>query len=384
MSYSTRILGSEVLRAAKAFPALLLTGPRRAGKTTLLRKVFPKAQYHLLEDPDLVERIQSDPRSFLESLRLPVILDEIQNTPELPSYIRSLIDQDPGKVGGWLLTGSQEAPLMQGISESMAGRAAVFQLLPFSVEEHRKVSLLHGGYPEVLQQPDTADLWFNSYLQTYLERDVRALTNVRDLATFRRFIAVLATRHGQLLNRSELAAPLGITVPTINQWLSILEVTGLLTVVQPYYENFGKRLLKSPKVYFNDSGLVCHLLGIRDTVALESSPFLGALFEGWVASEISKARLFRSLPRNLYFFRDRQGLEVDFLLDRGNGRLCLLEAKSTRTPRPRDGLAMQKLLERMPDRAAEAFVIHRVGNEPEALTEGVRHAGIHCIPGLAL
>src|SRR3984893_1198479 len=220
-----RALTDELLKAARSFAAVIVTGPRRSGKTTLLRRVFPKASYHLLEDPDTVARLRSDPRSFLEEVRLPVILDEIQNVPEILNYVRARIDQAPRKTGLWLLTGSQEASLMKGVTESMAGRAAVLQLLPFSSAEHPKVSVVRGGFPGVIGRPSAASLWFQSYIQTYLERDVRALTDIRDLATFRRFLSLVASRCGQMLNKTDTAAPLGVSVPTISQWLSILETT---------------------------------------------------------------------------------------------------------------------------------------------------------------
>ncbi len=191
MQYIQRRLAGVLLEAARHFPAVVVTGPRRAGKTTLLRRLFPKARYILLEDPDIQARVQSDPRAFLDGLSPPVVFDEIQNTPELLAYVRTVIDTGPRRMGQWLFTGSQEAPLMQGISESMAGRAAILQLLPFSLAETKKVNLLHGGFPEVLARPKSRSLWFASYLQTYLERDVRAITNVRDLVTFRRFLAAV-------------------------------------------------------------------------------------------------------------------------------------------------------------------------------------------------
>jgi predicted AAA+ superfamily ATPase len=224
----------------------------------------------LLEDPDELARAREDPRGFLESLRTPAILDEIQNIPELLRYVRTRIDAAPRRAGRYLLSGSQEAPLMRGVTESMAGRVAIFQLLPFSMQEHPDVSLLRGGFPEVLARPAQAQTWFRSYVQTYLERDVRAVTAVRDLATFRRFSSLLATRHGQVLNRSELAALLGVSVPTLSQWLSVLEITGQILLLPPFFENLGKRLIKSPKLYFLDSGLACHLLGIDSLRALRA------------------------------------------------------------------------------------------------------------------
>src|SRR5207237_3519200 len=185
------------------------------------------------------------------------------------------------------------------------------QLLPCSLAETKIVNLLHGGFPEVLARPKARSLWFASYLQTYLERDVRAITNVRDLATFRRFLALLASRHGQVLNKTDLAAPLGISVPTVAQWLGVLETTAQVLIVPPFYENLGKRLLKSPKVYIADSGLACHLLGIDTAAELAKSPFRGALFEGFIAAEIVKAQVNAGRSRELYYFRDEQGLEVD-------------------------------------------------------------------------
>jgi len=358
MRYIHRTLERELVRAVRHFPAILLTGPRRAGKTTLLRKAFPKAAYHLIEDPDVIARVRADPRSFLEDLRPPVILDEIQNVPELLNYIRSHIDAKPRRMGQWLLTGSHEAPLMQSITESMAGRAAVFQLLPFSVEESPKASLLRGGFPEVLAHPVAARIWFSSYVQTYLERDVRTISSIRDLATFRRFLGLLASRCGSILNKTELAAPLGVSVPTITAWLSILETTGEIILVPPFYENFGKRLIKSPKLYFVDSGLACHLLGLETLRELRSSPFLGPVFEGFVAAEIIKRQTHTGHRRELYYFRDQQGLEVDFLIPKGR-QLLLVEAKASKTIHPRTAQPLQRLCRSVRRYSCEAVVVHQ-------------------------
>ncbi len=374
MRYLSRKLSAVLLAAAKHFPAIVMTGPRRAGKTTLLRHLFPKARYVLLEDPDVQVRVRSDPRSFIEGLRPPVVFDEIQNAPELLDYVRTIIDQSPRRMGQWLFTGSQEAPLMRGISESMAGRAAVLQLLPFSIAETSKATLLYGGFPEVLARPKVRGLWFASYLQTYLERDVRTVTNVRDLVTFRRFLALLASRHGQLLNKSDLATPLGVSVPTIAEWLHILEVTGQIIVVPPYFENFGKRLIKSPKIYWLDSGLACYLLGIASSAELERSPFLGALFEGFVASEILKTQANHGLRKELYFFRDQQGLEVDFLVPRPNAGVWLLESKATRTVRPAMAtplLTLQSSVRQRPSRLAVVYRRSRSALPMTTLARGV-------------
>jgi predicted AAA+ superfamily ATPase len=361
-------LAGVVEGAARHFPALVVTGPRRAGKTTLFRRSFPHARYILLEDPDIQARVRSDPRAFLEDLRPPVIFDEIQNVPELLEYVRTLIDGKPRRMGQWLFTGSQEAPLMRGITESMAGRAAILQLLPFSLAETPKVSLLYGGFPEVLARPKARALWFSSYLQTYLERDVRAITNVRDLVTFRRFLALVASRHGQMLNKTDLAAPLGISVPTIGEWLHILEMTGQIIVVPPYFENFGKRIIKASKVYWADSGMACYLLGITTQSELERSPFLGALFEGFVAAEILKSQVNRGERKELYFFRDQQGLEVDFLVPRPNAGLWPIEAKASKTVRPAMAAPLLALRKALGDRAKRFTVVHRKSTDGIATT----------------
>jgi predicted AAA+ superfamily ATPase len=354
--------------ALRRFPAAVVTGPRRSAKTTLLRSALPRAQYVLLEDPDIQDRIRSDPRAFIESLHPPVILDEIQNTPRLLDYIRTLIDARPSKMGQWLFTGSQEASLMQGITESMAGRAAVLQLLPFSLAETPKVSLLLGGFPEVVLRPRGRDLWFASYLQTYIERDVRTITNVRDLPTFRRFLSLLASRHGQMLNRSDIAAPLGVSVPTISEWVRILEITGQIIVVPPYFENFGKRLVKSPKVYWCDTGLACHLLGIQSPAELERSPFLGSIFEGAVAAEVLKSQINRGHRKELYYFRDQQGLEVDFLVPQPNARFWSIEAKASKTVQPSMAAPMLSLGRSAGNRAIRRIVVHRKSQGGGAFT----------------
>lgn len=375
MRYVPRLLESEINRAASAFSATILTGPRRSGKTTLLRHCFPEATYVLLEEPNVVASVRSDPLGFLEQLDRPVILDEIQNAPELMNYIRAEIDGEPEAKGKWFLTGSQEAALMRGVSESMAGRAAVFQLLPFSHSEEPKVSLLAGGFPEVIERPKTRDIWFRSYVQTYLERDVRAIIAIKDLSTFRRFLALLATRIGQVLNKTALAGPLGVSVPTITEWLGVLEVTAQVIIVPPFYENFGKRITKSPKLYFADSGLAAHLLGIESEAELLRSPFLGPLFEGLVAAEIVKGQIHSGKAKALYHFRDQQGLEVDFVVPQKRNKLILIEANSTKTPKPSTATSLLKLSRAISNHNFAMHVVHQPAQSASlapAIARGVR------------
>lgn len=232
---------------------------------------------------------------------------------------------------------------MQGVTESMAGRAAVLQLLPLSTRETPRVTRLRGGYPKAVARPGGARLWFSSFLQTYLERDVRAVTAVKDLATFRRFLALVASRHGQILNKTDLAAPLGVSVPTVTQWLGVLETTAQVLIVPPFFENLGKRLVKSPKVYVADSGLACHLLGVDSSQELVKSPLYGVLFEGFVASEIVKAQVNMGRRRELYYFRDEQGLEMGFLMPGRGGAVSLVECKAARTVTPAMAGPMQRL-----------------------------------------
>lgn len=372
MRFVDRAIAATVLAAAKQFPALVLTGPRQSGKTTLLRRLFPNAEYVLLEAPDIQARANSDPRGLLDAIRPPVLFDEIQNAPELFGYIRERIDERPRAKGQWLFTGSQEAPLMRGVSESMAGRAAILQLSPFSLAETPRAGLLAGGFPGAVSRPEARELWFASYVQTYLERDVRAVTQIRDLNKFRRFLALVASRHGQILNKTDLAAPLGVSVPAIGEWLDVLEVTGQILVVPPYFQNFGKRILKSPKVYLADSGLACYLLGIRSQPELERSPFLGALFEGFIGAEIVKAQWNAGRRKEIYHFRDQQGLEVDFLFPARQG-LWMVECKAAKTLHP-DMTAPLVALGRSAGGELRRSVVHRRplrGAGTKALVPGI-------------
>ncbi len=364
MRHVPRQIERVVASALRSFPALVLTGPRRSGKTWLLRHMLPDASYELLEDPAVVARLREDPAGFLDGLRLPVILDEVQNVPEVLAHVRARIDRAPRRAGRWILTGSQESSLMRGVTESMAGRAAILRLWPFAATESPRVTLLRGGFPEVVARPRTASLWFSSYVQTYLERDVRSVLAVKDLATFRRFMALVASRHGQFLNKTDLAAPLGMSVPGIAKWLDVLETTQQILVVPPYFENLGKRITKSPRIYWADSGLACHLLGIETEAELARSPFLGALFEGRIAAEIVKAQANAGRRPEIYTFRDKRGLEVDFLVPTRGSSTLVVEAKATHTPTPAMAKPMLDLAPALRARRGgdvRLVVVHRKG-----------------------
>ena len=343
MKIVERSIESAIVCALAQFPSIVLTGPRRAGKTFLLRHLFPKATYVQLEDPDILQLVKDDPRSFLDELKLPVIIDEVQQAPELFAYIRSRIDAQPDVNGQWILTGSQESLLMDGVSESMAGRAAILRLAPFSSYEDSRVNAFKGGYPEALTAGAGRTLWFSSYVQTYLERDVRSILAVRNLSVFHRFLKVLATRHGQMLNKTAMASPLGVSVPTLTEWIGVLEISGIVKLVYPYFRNAGKRLVKTPKLYFLDSGLVCHLLGIQSREELVRSPFYGAIFEGFVISETLKSQWARAEEGDVYYFRDEQGLEVDLVVASHAGTVTLAECKTSATISPQMSEPMRRL-----------------------------------------
>lgn len=366
-----RALARTILKALKSFPAIVVTGPRQSGKTTLLKMLFSKThRFVTLEDPDIRIRAREDPLHFLEQYRPPVIIDEIQYVPELLSYIKTKIDQNR-KPGQWLFTGSQNFVLMQGISQSLAGRVAVLSLLPFSFSERigqggrakgiedwlkglnpyqkceDKVTLsewiLRGSYPEIASKKSVdRQLWCGSYISTYLERDVRNLAQIGDLSQFERFLRLCAIRTGQLLNLSELAKEIGMSVPTVKRWLSILETGYQVYLLFPYYKSLGKRLVKSPKLYFNDTALASYLLGLHNRETLLGSTSFGNLFETMIVTDFLKRFLHFGQRPSMYYLRTRDGLEVDLVLELGQ-KLHLFEIKSAMTILPKHAASLLRI-----------------------------------------
>jgi len=383
--YIPRALEPVLRKAAAQFPAAILTGPRQSGKTTLLKHVFGKASdYVSLEPPDVRAAAAADPRGFLEMHPAPAIFDEVQYAPDLLPYVKESIDEHREARGRYFLTGSQNLLMTEQITESLAGRAAMLRLLPVSQREefgrpldplpwerpktHAAVNrmapaelwqtFVRGGYPELVAEPGRdIPLWHSSYIQTYLERDVRSLRQVGDLISFQSFLRALAARTGQLLNLTDLARDLGVAVNTAKAWLSVLEATFQVIVLRPYHANVGKRLVKTPKVYFTDTGMLCHLAGLKDPEHAAAGPLGGAIFETAVLLQIVKAYVNRGEEPQVYFWRTSAGVEVDLVVEAG-GKLIPIEAKLSATPRPAMASGIRAFQEDLRERAAPGFVIH--------------------------
>ena len=345
-SFVPRAAWPTVKRLAASFPVVALTGPRQSGKTTLARKIFAHKPYRTLEDTETRNLALADPRAFLAQFPHGAVLDEIQRVPELLSYLQSAVDQR-SQMGDFVITGSQQFGLMESISQSLAGRVGLVQLLPLSLAEITRAAnwtstdlntlMFTGGYPALYdarrgttaQRLLPAD-WHRAYIATYIERDVRQVLSVRDLAGFERFVLMCAARSGQLLNIQSLGADCGISASAARQWLSVLEASYVIRLLQPWHENFGKRLVKMPKLYFYDTGLLCHLLRVESPLALATHAMRGAIFETWVLTETLKHRLNQGLTTDLYFWRDNHGVEVDLLYPH-QGLLHPVEVKSGTT-----------------------------------------------------
>ncbi len=332
-----RELEQEARAMAEAFPIVTILGPRQSGKTTLVRKIFSDKPYVNLEHLETRTAALSDPVSFIKQYEHGAIFDEIQRAPEILSYLQVLVDEQK-KVGRFILTGSHQLRLQEAVSQSLAGRTAILKLLPLSLRELsqdlKKYSLdqqlLRGGYPRLYEVALAPNKYYSAYCQTYLERDVKLLINIKDLSLFQRFMRLCAGRIGCVFNASEIAKELGVSSHTVAEWVSVLEASFLIFKLPPYFENFGKRLIKSPKLYFTDVGLACYLLGIENEIQLERDPLRGRLVENLVILELVKTRYNSGLEPNLFFYRDQSQLEVDVLIQNGS-ELIPIEIKSSAT-----------------------------------------------------
>ena len=326
---------------AQGFPVVALTGPRQSGKTTLARQSFPGKPYFTFEDLEVRQRFDSDPRQFLAMLPEGAVFDEVQNSPEVFSYLQGIVD-GRARMGEFILTGSQQFGLLGRISQSLAGRVGLVQLLPLSVSELRlaeslgktmEAAVWSGGYPALFdsrRRIASPGQWQGAYTTTYIERDVRQVLGVVNLSLFRRFVLMCAARSGQLLNLSALASDCGISHTTAKSWLTVLEASYVVFLLQPFHQNFGKRLVKMPKLYFLDTGLLCHLLRVDSAATLATHAMRGAIFETWVVSETLKHRWNQGLNADIYFWRDNHGVEVDLVFEH-SGKLHAVEVKSGTT-----------------------------------------------------
>ena len=341
--YIPRRLGDTIRKVSGQYPAVAIVGPRQSGKTTLARNLFPEYAYYSLESLDHRHRAEHDPRQFLRDVGPRVVLDEIQRVPLLFSYLQEYVD-DPHSHRHYILTGSHQFLLMEQITQSLAGRIVTFQLYPLTVDElfpppQRQADLeatatsellLGGFYPRIHNQHLDPTTWYEGYLHTYIERDVRQILNVADIRQFETFLRIVAGHSGQILNKAAIANRIGVSEPTVTRWISVLETSGILCIVPPYYRNLKKRLIKSPKIYLLDSGLLCFLLGIYSPHQVITHPLYGSIFESFIVAEIYKRISHRGSRAQCYFWRDQTGHEIDLLIEDGL-RLTPLEIKSSAT-----------------------------------------------------
>lgn len=373
-----RRLAGIIPGIAAGYPVVVITGPRQSGKTTLARATFPDRPYVSLEDPLERASFQADPKAWLSRFPDGAILDEIQRVPDLPSWLQGIVDADK-KMGRWILTGSQQYMVLDQVTQSLAGRVALLELLPFScaeltdagmASEDPALTIWTGGYPPLYDRPVEPGRWLADYIATYLERDVRTLSAIRDLNRFAAFVRICATVTGQQVNLARMAGELGIDAKTARGWLSILEAGYIVRLLQPHYAHLGKRIAKHPKLYFLDTGLACRLLGIGDPQTLRLHPAWGALVETWVIGEAIKSRTGRGLPVNdLFWWRSHDGLEIDVMVEQGR-HLIPIEIKATTAPGPQHLAGIRKLRSFAGDRVNGGGLIHL--GTTEASMDGLR------------
>lgn len=373
--YIDREIEAVVKTAAKQFPSVIVTGPRQSGKTTLLTRLFAKTyNYVTMDNPSTRLMAAKEPELFFENHKPPLIIDEIQYTPQLFSYIKILIDRQRTKNGQFLLTGSQLFPLMAKVSDSLAGRIATLTLLPLSIREQyspqsafnidrlRKMGL-NGGFPEIAVKKDlNLELWFTSYLQTYLERDVRQLRQIGDLGDFQKFLELMAAFNGQVINLSSISRDLGVAVNTVKAWISILEASNQVVSIKPFYLNKGKRLIKSPKIYFVDSGLLCYLSGITHIQQIFKGPLSGQLFETMVLSETTKSFWNKGKIPRIFWWKTSYGEEVDFIIE-DKGRIVPVEVKLSSKADAQMVKNLRAFCKLFSDKVDKAFLVNLSGEK---------------------
>lgn len=374
--YLARIIEDELRKMATLYPVITLTGPRQSGKTTVLRHVFPDKPYYNLESPDILQLVKSDPKGFLRENHDGAIIDEIQKFPELVSYLQPIVDESD-RLGRFILSGSENLSLSQTVSQTLAGRTAVLLLYPLSIEELREAALTFdannyiykGFYPRLYKNQIPPIVMYRDYLQTYLERDVRQLSTIKDLSLFQKFLVICAGRVGQVLNYHAVASEVGVSSNTIKHWLSVLEASYVITLLKPYYNNVNKRVVKSPKLYFVDVGLAAFLLGIQHVGQVKRDPLRGALFENLVVMDLMKLFTHRGKLPNLYYYRDNNQHEVDILI-KTHDVILPMEIKSAETLHPEftKGLVyFNKII----DEERQGYIVY-AGNDPIASLQGYR------------
>ncbi len=360
-----------MLNMYQYFPVITVTGPRQSGKTTLLRKVFDKLPYYSLENLDIRHFALNDPVGFLNQHPEGMILDEVQHTPDLLSYIQGMIDESPEK--RFVLSGSSQFSVIKQITQSLAGRTGVLELLPFSYNEVKKQAdkmrldevMLHGFFPALYAGKNIPGLLYPSYVKTYLERDVRDLLQIKDMMQFQTFLRLCSGRIGSLFNASELAGEVGISANTIKSWLSVLQASYIIKLLPPFHENMRKRLIKTPKLYFCDTGLACYLLGIETEQQLARDKMRGHLFENFIVMEALKARYNRGKESNLYFYRDSNGVEVDLLFKNGSD-YSAVEIKSSQTYHPEFETGINSLSSLLKERLTDKTILYAGDFENDA------------------
>lgn len=364
MSFHHRILEKKLLEYLDFFSVVAITGPRQSGKSTLIQNVLSNYSYVTFDKKTNRDLFYDDPEKFMRIHSHRVIFDEVQKAPEIFDYIKLAVDEDRDAKGKFVLTASSQLTLLTRVSESLAGRVGKLALLPYEWAEipkkHRSESVFRGGYPELVNKDyGLFDDWMASYLETYVEKDLRSVANVGDLREFQKLIQLLAANTSALLNLSNYAKTLGVDVKTIKRWISILEASYIIFLLPPYYDNFGKRVTKSPKVYFYDVGLVSHLCGISTQALFENGPMSGALFENYIVIECLKRELHRKTHSKLYFLRTSYGAEIDLIIDRRSYRE-MLEIKSGETFRPK----MLKNVEEFIGENDHAYLVYKGKAQP--------------------